>query len=191
MSDGLARVAGGGVPIEFDGQMIVLEPLTMKDFATIEQHLLSKRQNPLDMVKSRLEGLEPEVQKHLLELAYQDSKRMTTISPAEVGGFMDTVDGLAFTIWLCVQRSHPGRWTLENVENYVKSQSVLGIQNMLRARDQASGLDELGNSTGPRPGTATSTKAKKTVIAEVQVNGVESTGSSPSTTGTRRRKSTK
>lgn len=188
MSDGLARAAGGGVPIFFDGQTILLQPLTLKDFAAVEQYLLSKRQNPLDMVKSKLAGLDIETQKYLLELAYEDAKRQTTISASEAGEFIDSVDGLAFTLWLVLERSHQGRWTLERVNEIVKSMTPTEIQEMLRLRDQASGLDDLGNSTGQTSEAEMLAKRKKTATAEVQVNGVGLSANSAKRTTTRRRK---
>ncbi len=43
--DGLARASGAGVPIEFDGETLILDPIVLNDYGIIEQHLL-KRTRP-------------------------------------------------------------------------------------------------------------------------------------------------
>lgn len=191
MSDGLARVAGGGVPIRFDGEDVVLEPLVLKDLATIEQHLLAKRKNPLQMVQENLgnmQELDVEVQKHIIDRAYDDLKRQTTVSAQEVSEFIETTEGLAFTLWLCFGRSHPGRWKLDYIKEKIETMSMPDVMVMLRARDQASGLDEMGNSTG-QSHEQPQTLAEKNGTARVQVSGVESPGKSAKPTDTRPRKS--
>lgn len=187
MSDGLARVAGGGVPIEFDGETLILPSLTLRDFATLEQHLLAKRENPLDVVREKMAGLSLEVQKHLIDVAYADMRRNTTVSPEEVDAYMGTTEGLAFTIWLALSRGYPGRWTLEQIENKINDMDVKSVHKMLRARDQAAGIDELGNSTG-QVQTEPRNLAEKNGTAAVRVNGDGSREKSAKLTGTRRSK---
>lgn len=187
MSDGLARVAGGGVPIEFDGETLILPSLTLRDFATLEQHLLARRENPIDIVKEKMVGLSLEMQKHLMDLAYADMRRSTTVSPEEVDAWMGTTEGLAFTIWMALSRGYPGRWTLEQIESKINDMDVKGVHKMLRARDQAAGIDELGNSTGQVP-TKPQNLAEKNGTAVVRVNGEGLSGKSAKTTGTRRSK---
>lgn len=155
MSDGLARVAGGAVPVFFDGHTVVLMPLTLNDFATVEQHLLAKRENPVEKVKPLLAGLDIEVQKHLLDLAYADLKSSTTIPFEELSGFLSSVEGTAFSLWLCFNRSNPGKWTLERIREILGEMTEEQLSRLMMARDQAAGIDDLGNSTGQTQESAT------------------------------------
>lgn len=148
MSDGLARVAGGGVPIEFDGVSLVLPPMTVNHYATIEQHLLMQRPNPVELAKSILQGLDVEVQKHIMELAYHEMKHSTTIPPDELFRYLSSIEGLKFTIWMLLNDLHPGRWTQKRVGEIFNSMTNDQIGMFIKARDQSSGIDELGNSTG-------------------------------------------
>lgn len=145
MSDGLARVAGGGVPIEFAGELIVLQPMNLRDLATVEQHLLNRRKNPMEMVKEMIPGLSVEVQKHLLELAYHDMKNSTTVPAEEVTRFLETVEGVAFSLWLVLERSHPGKFTFEKVHEIVKDMTPDQLNSTINAKSQADGTDLLGN----------------------------------------------
>lgn len=155
MSEGLARVAAGSVPVFFDGQTLLLDPMTLHDFGTIEQHLLSKRTNPVEAVKPLLDGLNIEVQKHLLDLAYADLRQNTTIAFDELSRFLMSVDGVSMSLWLGFNRSYPGKYTLERVTEIVNSMTQDELSKLVIARDQAAGIDDLGNSTGQEPSQAT------------------------------------
>ncbi len=40
--DGLARASGAGVPISFEGETLILDPIVLNDYGVIEQYLLKK-----------------------------------------------------------------------------------------------------------------------------------------------------
>ena len=52
--DGVSRPSGAGVPFEFNGKTLIFEPLGLKDFGVIEQHLLSKQKNSMQIMKEIL-----------------------------------------------------------------------------------------------------------------------------------------
>jgi hypothetical protein len=164
--DGLARAVGAGVPITFDGIDMVLEPLTLKDFGVIEQYLLKeKRPNiltdavraaaaiPDDLPKSERERLS----RQLLEVAAHEASKFNRISADEVAAWLDTIEGVIFTVWLLLERRKPGEYSLADVAAKIealggdKTQGELSEQQaaLRAARDQASGIDTMGNSTGP------------------------------------------
>ena len=154
MAEGLARVTSAGVPIEFDGETVLLPPLSLQDYGVIEQHILSKRPNPLKAVKEVLEGLDVEVQKHLLELAYQDMKSGSTATAAELVRFTNSTDGISMVLWLGFRKTQPGRWTLDQIQEIIGKLDASEVQKYIEASGQASGTDELGNSIGQTSASA-------------------------------------
>ena len=146
--DGVARAAGSGVSIEFNGRTLILAPLSLKDFGLIENHLLSQQLNPLDLVKVVVKDLPPELAAGLLRDAYKDAKQMNMISAAAVAEWIDTFDGMAYTMWVCLNKTYPNEFELADVVQIMQELTEDELERMKNLRDQASGIDELGNSTG-------------------------------------------
>ena len=150
--DGLARMAGAPVFVEIDGRQYELSPLQIKDFGAIEHHLLSKRVNPVEQVIPLLSGLTPDQQKVLLQEAYRELRATNKVPASEVAKWMDSMDGVGFTIWLCLRKKHP-EMTLERIEAWVQREGDRALAELVARRDQASGTDLLGNSIAPKPTT--------------------------------------
>ncbi len=204
--DGLGRAIGAGVPIQFNGETLILDGVTVGDFGLIEQHLLAQRPNPLDLARpqamefireaaklsagitlrqARLAVLEKlpkplatekkEAESLTESIAYDEAVRSEYIAmaeklmaearteamkknkmpPREVAEWLDTFDGAAFTIWLKLDQRYPNRFTLKQTHEIMQAMQGADLENIKRLRDQASGFDALGNSTGPTSATAT------------------------------------
>ncbi len=198
--EGLGRAIGAGVPIEFGGETLILDGLTYADFGTIEQHLLSKRPNPMaearaeageflkeaarlapvivnleaeDKAIGKLEKPSPELMARAKELdglldeqralrdsylemadkivasAREEARKLNKLSFTEVGQWMDTLEGVVFTLWLKLEQRYPGRFSLTAVGDTIMQEGTEKVERVRALRDQASGLDDLGNSTGP------------------------------------------
>lgn len=160
MSDGLGKAVGSGVPIVFNGEHLILEPMTLRDYGLIEQHIIQKRVNPVEKVRPMLDGLSDEAQKHLLSLAYADLKGSTTATLEESTAFIDSIEGVAFTLWILLNKSMPGKYTLPAVQEIVNAMTPEELSKVMNARDQAAGTDELGNSTGQRRAKRKSTRSR-------------------------------
>lgn len=146
--DGLGRPAGAGLTIEFNGETLILSPLTLKDFGLIEQHLLSKRTNPLEMVKQHLADMPIEVATALAKEAYNDARKMNVVPADEVGEWIDSFEGLVYCFWLMIRKEHGDKYSLEQITEVMDAMSEQDLIRMKEMRDKASGTDELGNSTG-------------------------------------------
>ncbi len=85
--------------------------------------------------------------------ARDEARKGNKASNADVVQFMDSVPGLAFTVWLMLRREHGDKWTHERLCEYIQRANKDEFEQLLKARDQASGIDELGNSTGPMQAT--------------------------------------
>ncbi len=159
MSDGLGRAMGAGVPINFGGETLILDPLTLKDLGVIEQHLLRSRRTSLDVGREQVQEiwadkalpaeLKTELCKAAVQHAQDEARKQNTVSREDIVRWLDSSEGLGFTLWLLINKRQPGKYSLEQVRDIVGKLDEDGVRELLKARDQASGIDELGNSTGP------------------------------------------
>jgi len=167
--DGLGRAIGAGVPIQFSGETLILDPVTVSDFGLIEQELLSRRPNPMDLTRKEAQAFildaaklgssaEDEfLRKQYIAMAEKimadgmaAARKANGIKPTEVAEWLDTFDGVQFTLWLKLDQRYPDRFfTLDKIKEVMQSMQEDEIERLKKLRDQASGLDELGNSTGP------------------------------------------
>jgi hypothetical protein len=88
--------------------------------------------------------------KVLQEKAYADlrkSKTTNKMTVEEVQAYLDSVDGLLFTMRICLARFTPGITDAETLRIF----NWLGEEEVKRTRDLTQGIDALGNSTGRNP----------------------------------------
>ena len=156
-------------------------PMRVEEYAVVERHLLANRISPIDAVLPEIERLEKlgtpsarRMAKRLEKNAYNDlrkSKASNKLTIDEVQSWLDCVDGVLFTMKLCLQRNHPDITDAEVRRVF----DWLGEREAKRVRDVASGNDALGNSTGPTPIPATAESAGRS-------RGESSTDGSPKST---------
>jgi DNA-binding transcriptional ArsR family regulator len=156
--DGLSRAAGGNLPVEVkEGPAKgtwLLSPLTVDDWATVEQHLLEGRPSPVQAVMPdvralREQGLNEEADR-LFKMAYRDTQkwaRKQKVAPDEVAEYVDTLDGTRFMIWLALRKNHPDV-TRETADELVRA---VNEEEMRKKLAKVSATDAAGNSTGPGP----------------------------------------
>ena len=160
--DGLNRAAGGGTTIIFKGETLILGPLTLEDFATIENHLLAKRPNLLTLASKTAEELEvaaragdkedPKYRANLaaairrgeqiIDRAMARAERSAKVGPDEVGEWLDTRDGAAFTLWVMLGKTNPGRFKLDEIQEVLEHATPAEMEDVIRRRDQAANLPE-------------------------------------------------
>ena len=146
--DGLGRAAGSPVVVRLGGRDYKMAALTLRDFGTIEQHLLARRPNILKVVAESCADLPPETAKVMMEKAYDDMKKGNTIPATEIAEWVDTFEGMVFSIWLSLQKEH-AELSLDDVMTLMSAMSEEEVEGLKGLRDIASGLDEVGNSIGP------------------------------------------
>lgn len=130
-------------------------PLRVEEFAVVENHLLKNRLSPIDAVLPEIEKLlaantkaSRRMAKRLEAAAYADlrkSKAQNKLSIEEVQAWLDTPEGILFTMKVCLQRFHPDI-TDADVRRIFEWE---GENEAKRLRDFVQGVDALGNSTGP------------------------------------------
>ena len=147
MSDGLARAGGGAGTIELDGKKYILEPIGIKDFATIEQYFLSTKPDPLAAIVERKNVLPKEDYDRLLDKAYVDATKANKATQKEIQEWIDSPEGICYTLWISLQKRYPDM-THELIEQLVDKMGEDTLKELMNERDKASGLDQRGNSTG-------------------------------------------
>lgn len=151
--DGVSRPSGAAVPLTVkEGPWAgtwLLGGMELADYGTVEQELLRRRKSPLDAIADQLEKVKsPRIQQMLVRMAYNDMRKdkdSNKVPVQDVYDWLDSVEGLIFTTWLCLKKNHP-QVTIQDAEGIM---NAIGRQELLRLRDQASGTDVRGNSTGP------------------------------------------
>jgi hypothetical protein len=165
--DGLHQVAAAQTVIELDGKSYRLSPLKAKHYAEIERHILQSRPDPLEAVKSRLEGLPEHLQRHLVGLAYDQLLRGPRVAADELWQWMNSREGACYALWLAVREQHP-EVTLEECRRLVEAADQEVFDTIQRRLDEASGLppgkqagqayteQKRAAETAPSPGGASS-----------------------------------
>lgn len=151
MPNGVNRAAGSPTTVTLDGKTYIMEPLTLKDFGVIENEYLKRRPNPLKAVAEAKGVLSPEDYDKLLTQAYRDAVNVAKASPQEISEWLDTREGVVFSIWLSLRKNHP-ELTKEQAEQAIQEMGEQQLKGLAESRDVASGIDELGNSTGRNTG---------------------------------------
>lgn len=160
LSDDLGRAAGSGVPFRFNGEDLVFPPITLEILGELRQWLLSQRKSAQDVLAEHIERLQqtlgdrltPELIEKMVESSMAAGRKLAIITDEEFAAYIDTVDGLAMSVWLALDRRYPKRFTKEDVVKIVGGMNRDEQQRLFRVRDQAAGMDDLGNSTGRTPG---------------------------------------
>lgn len=151
MSDGLARVTGAPVTVKMpNGKTFFVSALTIKDFGTIEQHLLSMRPTSAEEFRPLFSMTDNiEVHKYIIDKATESIEknraRYNTVPVSEVQEWGETVSGSIYAGWLSLRKEHP-ELTLDGAADVI---DMIGMDPFKSALLQASGIDQLGNSIGP------------------------------------------
>lgn len=158
-----------------------LPPMRVEEYAIVENHLLKNRVSPVDAVLPDIERLlalgtktARRMARRLEQQAYADlrkSKATNKLTVEEVQEFLDSVDGMLFTMRICLMRNHP---TITEAE-VLRIFNWQGEEESKRVRDLVQGLDALGNSTGPN-------LAEGAEAVRAASTGESSTGTSPKNT---------
>lgn len=158
-----------------------LPPMRVEEYAIVEQHLLKNRVSPIDAVLPEIEKLLESgtktaraMARRLEKAAYSDlrkSKATNKLTVEEVQAYLDSVDGMLFTMRICLMRNHPGITEAECLRVF----NWQGEDEAKRIRDIAQGLDALGNLTGPN-------LAVEAEVVRAESTGVNSTDSLPKNT---------
>lgn len=91
------------IPFTIGGETYLLSTLRLVDLKELENFL---KQQPITAIKPQLDGLSSEMQKHLLGLAHEDSKKIR-IGTREFSEQSQTFDGQSYMLWLLLRQTRP------------------------------------------------------------------------------------
>jgi len=150
---GMALPAGAGVHVNFGGEDLILSPLSVEDLGVIENKLREKRRSrdPIGMITKHLANMPPELAEKLATRAYEDAMKVDEIPAEEVAEWMDTLDGMSFTIWLALEKRYPARFSIKDCYAIMEKMAEDDLERLKQQQLMSSGLDERGNSSGPIP----------------------------------------
>jgi hypothetical protein len=165
MSTELEQMTGAGGTIVLGGKTYLLKQLSLGDYAQVQAWLRQRMPKPFAVVADALKDLEPlkaidpegyaEARKLLLLSAMEDAKSADGAGapPELVEQALNSPDGVAFLLWLCVRKSHPdvqyeGLRTLVLDEDLSSIKSKLDDITIFAAPDD--GEDEEGRPAGNR-----------------------------------------
>ena len=154
-SDDLGRVAGSGVPTTFNGEDIVVPAIDFERIGEVSQYILSKRPRPGKVLRELLEDLGDILTEEDREKMLHDSlvagRKLSVVSSEELAEYLDSIEGLVMTIWLGFEDRYPGKYSKTDVMHIIQGLDEDEKLRLFQDRDQAMGMDELGNSTGRTP----------------------------------------
>lgn len=145
--DGLSRAIGAGSIIKLGDKVYQIGPMTLGVYGAVEQYLLSKRKDPLALIRDRIEDFPEHLQKVMVELAYKDLKKENKVDFAEVHQFIHSQEGSVFVVWHLVRSKHPDV-TYEEVNAASQKDPIEFAYRMAELVDQLGGTDLKGKLIG-------------------------------------------
>jgi hypothetical protein len=150
--DNLSRPVGAGGVIELNGEKLIIPAFTLRDLGTVENHLLQvRRRSIIKLAEDAYADSPPDVRKEMRQQAWQEANKLTAIGPDECLKWMDTLEGVAFTTGLLVQKGHPGKFTYEQVKSFVYGLAESGAEELADTLKQVAGVDPAGETISSPP----------------------------------------
>lgn len=160
----LDTAVGVGPTIELGGETLTITPRLVRHFGEMEAEIKKERGNPFDAIREASEALkdtDPALLKEIVSNAFMEARNWKYVSMDDIFEWMsNTWRGQRFVIWLTVRDNDREKWTFDHFsqvfsdefeERYHRDGALAAqkwVSQIEAAISQASGEDELGNSTG-------------------------------------------
>ena len=163
MPDGISRASGAGPMMTFAGKEYRIQGRSNGYYALLDAQIIARRDNPFQMFVDAARELientgiaDVKVLGALSSMISRDFRGWRNVTFLEHLEFEETSYGTAFTIWYGLGAEECGL-TIEEVRHEIEEERLrqklaswsVWLEGFRKAIDQASGIDELGNSTGP------------------------------------------
>lgn len=135
--------------ITINGKDYTLRPPGRAELRQFDEYVRKNKRDVMQLAKDNLDGLTPEQQASLLKAALEIEGQKTKghIASVEYGAVLDTREGCAHMLWLCLKRDHDDL-TEEDVTQAIVDASEEEFAAMLKQRDEAAGLEDEGPDDG-------------------------------------------
>jgi hypothetical protein len=139
---GIARPSGGDATVMIRGRLRRLGAMTLRDWGTIENHLIQRRRRQiLEPILDVFADMPAELWQEAWRAATNRADRIMAVPDEEVTEWINTQEGLAFTLWMLLEKRHPGLFEFEDLIDYVCRLPLGEVEFVRMARDQAATID--------------------------------------------------
>jgi hypothetical protein len=133
--------------LTIDETVFTLRPLTLGTYAEMESFIIERRGDPLREAAASIECGEIPQKHHsaIWDAAMRQAMAGRNVSAHEVADFENSVTGVAWKLWKCVQADHPEIDSVEKALLLIDSAGEHRFEEILRAVQLGTGEAELGN----------------------------------------------
>jgi len=143
----LKDVAGTGTTIEIGGTTYRLGTLGIGSLAEMEDEVIRRRANPIDLAKKAASELPPERADHLLSEAVKACGGLLDAPTSrDLTAFWDSISGKVFVFWLVVRTHHPEIDSPQKAREVLKAVSLTEIPALAEKVIEASGLQAFADA---------------------------------------------
>ena len=145
-----ARAIGAGTVIRLNGKDYKTDPLGIRDFGLVINHLRSKKPDLIKSAAESIRGMDPQTAEIVMREAVKHTGQIHDISIDDAIRFVqETLEGLSLGLWISIDKHYPGEFaTAEDVEECLKDLNQQQAEELTDSLQRASGHDSVGNSTG-------------------------------------------
>jgi len=123
--------------VKLDGVIYTITPLEPSDTQAIEDQYLASRPNPILSI-TQLEGqMSDAIFDKLLDRAYKDLTTAAQVDTAEVVRWMNTREGIAYTLWMCILKNHP-EFPFDKMNDIISKMGLRTLQKLADKRQMFS-----------------------------------------------------
>lgn len=142
---GIADSVGASLPVNIDGEDVLLRPLELSDLGAVENELRTMRPNILkDATEAAQAIADASERAAFMDRAWKEARAAIVVTPEEVLRYItETLPGLALSTWLALDKHYPGRFTRKHVYDWLEQlakENASEYEAFRRRRDIASGL---------------------------------------------------
>jgi hypothetical protein len=152
--DGLARTSGQLYQeLVIGGKTYTLRPPAMTGlYGKMEAYIIAQRVDPLVLAATACKTAPKEQHDAIWQAAMKVASKARTVEATEMAEFENSVKGLAFKFWACLQEKHAQDvLTPDDALRLLEEAGDERIGEILAKVHVASGQADLGNSSGPSP----------------------------------------
>lgn len=143
------RTAGADYrEVEILGKKYKFRPLRVGAYAEMESYIVSRRPDPLLVASEAVRKLPPSQHDAVWKAAMCQAVAGRTVTAEEAACFENSVDGLAWKVWLCLHENHPEIDSPEAAKDWLIQAGQEHFEYIFRSVEIANGEADIKKSSG-------------------------------------------
>lgn len=137
--------------IKIDDEEYTLRPLKVGVYAEMESYIVSLRTDPIAEAAKAVDSVPAQHHAAIWAAAMKQATSGKTVTAAEAADFENSIHGLAWKFWRCIEADHP---EIDSVQKAIELLTLAGaerLEEIARSVELGSGEADLGNSPGREP----------------------------------------